>query len=350
MKAKSKKMVIGCLGGILSFAMLLGICSFTGILELWLPGRQMAKVPTVTVVEPGKELEEGVEAAPEELAEEIHLLFAGDLFLTELLQEKYQHRGIEAAATPRLLETLEAADVFMLNQEFPFGTTGEAMEDKTFTFRIHPDYVRVLQELSVDMVTLANNHMLDFGREPLAETFATLNTAGIPYVGAGESLEEASCLKTLEVKGKTIGFLGASRVIPESSWAATRYQSGVFTTYDPSLLLEKIREAKDICDFLVVYVHWGVERSPEPEEYQENLARQYVDAGADAVIGSHPHILQEMEYYEGKPIFYSLGNFIFSNSEYETAMVELILTDEGVKTSWIPCVSTGNQMDLKESG
>lgn len=366
-----KSLISGLLGGLLIAAAAIGICYIGGIEPSKFLEKDSAEVPAVTVISsagegtqsgtnasdisgeqqieiPTEEQQGEVLVEEREEAESIHLLFAGDLFLTELLQEKYQRQGIEAAATTRLLERLEAADVFMLNQEFPFGTTGEAMEEKEYTFRIPPSYVTVLQELSVDMVTLANNHVLDFGREPLAETFATLDGAGIPYVGAGNDLSEAKQFKTLEVKGKTIGFLGASRVIPESSWAATKYQSGVFTTYDPTVLLEQIREAKEVCDFVVVCVHWGVERNTEPEDYQISLGRQYIDAGADAVIGSHPHVLQAMEYYQGKPIYYSLGNFIFSNRDYETAMVELTLTDEGCEAQWIPCVSTANQMDLLE--
>lgn len=364
MRRFRKNLISGLLGGVLIAAVLIAICFFSGMMERWFPDMGQAEVPGVTVITPvredslekteGQQAEIPIEEQQGEILVEeqeddnsIHLLFAGDLFLTELLQEKYQRQGMEAAATARLLERLEAADVFMLNQEFPFGTAGEAMEEKEYTFRIHPDYVTVLQELSVDMVTLANNHVLDFGREPLTETFAALNDAGIPYVGAGNDLSEAKQFKTLEVKGKTIGFLGASRVIPESSWAATKYQSGVFTTYDPTQLLAEIQTAKEVCDFVVVYVHWGVEQSEQPEDYQKELARQYIDAGADAVIGSHPHVLQELEYYQGKPIVYSLGNFIFSNRDYETAMVELVLNGEGCEIQWIPCVSTANQMDLK---
>ena len=98
----------------------------------------------------------------------------------------------------------------------------------------------------------------------------------------------------------------------------------------------------------MVYVHWGIERSTQPEEYQRTLARQYIDAGADAVIGAHPHVLQGIEYYQGKPIFYSLGNFIFSNGSYETMLAELTLEENGTGIRLIPCVSEANQMRLLE--
>ena len=333
-------------------------------------GKLSVEVPTVTVVQPTVQ-DDGVEEnTPEsdvpdtsidsetELAkpdaqepkEDVTLLFAGDLFLTDILQEKYDRNGISAAAAPELLDVTRGADIFMLNQEFPFGTTGEAVEDKEYTFRVDPKYVSVLPELGADIVTLANNHMLDFGREPLRETLSALDGAGILHVGAGLNLAEASALKTIEAGGRIIGFLGATRVIPEHSWTASRSNSGLFTTYDPTKLLEEIWAAKETCDYVVVYVHWGVERNTEPEDYQKTLARQYIDAGADAVIGAHPHVLQGIEYYHGKPIFYSLGNFIFANRAYETMMAELTLTDSGVDVRVIPCVSTANQMGLMNSG
>ena len=333
-------------------------------------GKLSVEVPTVTVVQPTVQ-DNGVEentpesdvpdtsidsetesAKPDaqEPKEDVTLLFAGDLFLTDILQEKYDRNGISAAAAPELLDVTRGADIFMLNQEFPFGTTGEAVEDKEYTFRVDPKYVSVLPELGADIVTLANNHMLDFGREPLRETLSALDGAGILHVGAGLNLAEASSLKTIEAGGWTIGFLGATRVIPEHSWTASRSNSGLFTTYDPTKLLEEVQAAKETCDYVVVYVHWGVERNTEPEDYQKTLARQYIDAGADAVIGAHPHVLQGIEYYHGKPIFYSLGNFIFANRAYETMMAELTLTDSGVDVRVIPCVSTANQMGLMNSG
>ena len=280
--------------------------------------------------------------------ETVSLLFAGDLFLTDLLQDKYRQKGIEAAASAELLDVTKDADIFMLNQEFPFGTTGEAAEDKQYTFRIAPSYVSVLNELGADIVTLANNHMLDFGRGPLTETLELLDREGISHVGAGENLEEAKRLQTFREGDKTIGILGATRVIPEYSWTASSHSSGLFSTYDPTLLLEEIKKAKESCDFVVVYVHWGIEKSTEPEEYQRTLAHQYIDAGADAVIGAHPHVLQGVEYYSGKPVFYSLGNFIFSNSSYQTMLVRLLLQEEGIAIEAVPCVSEANQMRLLE--
>lgn len=363
---------MGTVGSLIVLALAVGVCYYSGLLDFaggerealsssvraaGFPEAVKREVDSI-IQKPADqegELEEPAQAEAEvppdseEVQEEgVRLLFAGDLYLTELLQNKYRKNGIGAAADPELLALLQEADLFILNQEFPFGTTGEAMEEKEYTFRVPPDLVSVPADLGVDLVTLANNHMLDFGRGPLTETLAALDGAEISHVGAGEDLEAAKALATFEIEGKTLGFLGASRVIPEASWNASRYNSGVFTTYDASQLVEEIKKAKESCDFVAVLVHWGVERNTLPEDYQKTLARQYIDAGADAVIGSHPHVLQGIEYYQGKPIFYSLGNFIFSNGSYESIVAELTLTEGETRVRVIPCASEGNRMRLLE--
>ena len=329
------------------------VCLAAGLVEFSGEETKVSEVPQVYVVEPQEleqdgEGEENPDSVQDAEEQEATLLFAGDLFLTDLLQSKYNQQGISAAASDSLLSVLREADIFMLNEEFPFGTTGEPMEEKEYTFRVDPSYSTVLSELGVDIVTLANNHMLDFGRGPLTETLNTLDQAGIAHVGAGENIDEAKALKTFEMDGRTIGFLGASRVIPEHSWNASSGSSGLFTTYDAAALVEQIQKAEESCDFTVVYVHWGIEKNTQPEEYQKTLARQYIDAGADAVIGAHPHVLQGIEFYQGKPIFYSLGNFIFSNGAYETMLVELTVGGTETEIRLIPCVSEANQMRLLE--
>ena len=235
---------------------------------------------------------------------------------------------------------IDESDIFMAYEEFPFSSRGTAAEDKQFTFRLPPKNVSIFQEMGIDIVTLANNHTLDFGTEALMDTCDTLDQAGIYHVGAGRNLEEAKQPAVLTAKGKKIGFLGASRVIPVASWNAAAAAPGLLTTYDPTLLLEEIRTLKETCDYVVVYVHWGIERSERPEAYQRSLGQQYIDAGADLVIGSHPHVLQGIEYYKGKPIVYSLGNFIFGSSIPKTALLQAEWDGRETKLSLIPGVSS----------
>ena len=146
---------------------------------------------------------------------------------------------------------------------------------------------------------------------------------------------------------KTIVFLGTSRVYMDTSWAAGDSHPGVFSTYDTTLPLKAIREARDACDYLVVYVHWGVEREETPKDYQRAMGRAYIDAGADLVVGSHPHVLQPVEEYNGKTIVYSLGNFVFGSSIPNTALLKVVWGGNGADVSLIPCTSSGGYTKLK---
>ncbi len=283
----------------------------------------------------------------------ITLLFAGDVYFSDHVMNAYnQAGGIAGVLDEGIRAEIGAADIFMVNQEFPFTNRGTAAEDKQFTFRIPPEKVSMLTEMGVDIVTMANNHILDFGPEGITDSLAALDGAGIPHVGAGENLEQAKKLRILEVKGRKIGFLGVSRVYMAASWAAGADHPGVFSTYDPTMALQEIRAAGAQCDYLVVYVHWGIERNTTPEDYQRSMGRQYIDAGADLVVGSHPHVLQEIEYYKDKPIAYSLGNFVFGSSIPETELLKVVLRDgaeDGLtaEVTTIPCTSSGGYTRMR---
>ena len=256
------------------------------------------------------------------------IVFTGDVLLSSYVQNNYDSGGISGVLDQELLNLLNGADITMINNEFPFSTRGTQAEDKQYTFRVNPSYVTALQEMGVDVAGLANNHVLDYGTEALEDTFTTLENAGIAYTGAGRSYEDACRLIRFEKNRKSFGFLAASRVIPEVSWNVENGAPGVFCTYDTTHLVEEIKKAKQQCDYVFVAVHWGVEHTDELTDYQPVIAHQLIDAGADGVIGSHPHVLQGMEFYQGKPIFYSLGNFIFNREIGRTAAVEITVTPE----------------------
>ncbi len=283
---------------------------------------------------------------------DITLLFGGDVYFSDHVMRAYEKAGgIGGVLDEGIRAEIDGADIFMVNQEFPFTDRGSAAADKQFTFRVPPEKVSMFREMGIDIVTMANNHILDFGPEGITDSLAALDGAGILHVGAGENLEQAGKPEIIEVKGKKIGFLGASRVYMASSWAAGEKHPGVFSTYDPAPVLEAIREARALCDYLVVYVHWGIERNTEPETYQRTMGRQYIDAGADLVVGSHPHVLQEIEYYNGKPIVYSLGNFVFGSSIPETELLKVVLKETedggGIEITVIPCTSSGGYTRLQ---
>lgn len=281
-------------------------------------------------------------ADPEPEDSTIRFVFAGDILLSDHVLAAYNKTGtIGSVVDQGLRDVIDGSDVFMANQEFPFSNRGSAAADKQFTFRLPPEKVSLLKEMGIDIVTLANNHALDFGTDALLDTCDTLDEAGIYRVGAGANLEEARKPVIMEIKGKTIGFLGASRVIPVGSWNATATSPGMLTTYDPAMLLEDIKSAKETCDFVIVYVHWGIERDEYPQDYQRTMGKQYIDAGADMVIGSHPHVLQGMEYYNGKPIVYSLGNFVFGSSIPKTALLTADWDGENLSLVFVPGTSSG---------
>ena len=246
------------------------------------------------------------------------VMFAGnvaDLLARHGYDYPYRHvRGL-----------LDAADVTVANLETPVTEAGEP-QTKEYVYRSSPAALPALREAGVDLVTLANNHSMDYGIPGLLDTMAYLDRAGIAYVGAGRNIDEAYTPKTLDIRGVRAAFVGLTRVYSEPWWQAGR-DPGVAGTYDYRLpqALNAIRRAKSEADLVVVYVHWGVERRETPADYQRELARRYVDAGADLVVGSHPHVLQGFERYKGKWIAYSLGNFIFTVNRYEPTWDSMVL-------------------------
>ena len=284
----------------------------------------------------------------------VHLLFSGDIYFSSHVLTAYDNAGgIHGVLDEAYRDEISRADIYMANQEFPFSDRGTPAPDKQFTFRVPPERVSMMHELGIDIVTIANNHTLDYGTDALVDTCTTLENAGIPYVGAGANMDRAKQLETIEVRGRTIGFLAASRVYPDTSWVANSKKPGMVSGNDPSKLIKEIEAAGEYCDYLVVYMHWGIERDEKPQEYQRTLGRQLIDAGADLVIGSHPHVLQGIEYYQGKPIVYSLGNFIFGSSIPKTALLraDVDLEQNQVNLSLVPGTSgAGFTKELTDPG
>jgi poly-gamma-glutamate capsule biosynthesis protein CapA/YwtB (metallophosphatase superfamily) len=278
------------------------------------------------------------EAPTKELWEDLTFVFAGDIYMSDYILNQYSRNGIDGVLSKDLQNEFENAHIAMVNQEFAFSNRGSKAKDKQFTFRVDPTNVSMFQDMNLDIVTLANNHSMDYGTEALVDSFDTLNKANIKYVGAGNNLEEAKETKYFDINNKKIAILAASRVIPVPEWNAYSNKPGLLTTYDPTNLIAEVKSAKEQSDLVVVYVHWGLEKHTTPEAYQRVLAKQYIDAGADLVIGSHPHVLQGIEYYNGKPIVYSLGNFMFYNSIEQTAVLKVIMNEANeLKVQLIPC-------------
>ena len=291
------------------------------------------------VIPEGTEEPEDTESKDTESKDSTVILsFAGDVYFSEHSLASYDKKGISAYADEDMLALMNNADLFMLNHEFSFSLQGEPMEDKQYTLRTDPKYVKILQELGTDVVTLANNHVLDFGNAALSDTFATLKQAEIDYVGAGNNYQEAISPVVRTIHGQSFAIFAATRVSPSADWYAGNKKAGVLQTYDPKGLNAAISEAEGTYDHIIVFLHWGIERNETPEDYQRTLAKGYIDAGADLVIGCHPHVLQGFEYYKGVPIIYSLGNYLFGNRTGDTLLLNAEFSrDASLKIQLIPC-------------
>ncbi len=278
------------------------------------------------------------------------ICFAGDISLDEnavtTAQLDASGGDITKCISPELIEIMQSADVMCLNNEFTYSTNGAPMEGKMYTFRANPDRVSVLNDLGVDLVTLANNHVYDYGKQALLDTFDTLDAAGITYFGAGHNLEEAMAPVYYTLDEKVVAFVSASRAEKyKMTPQATETSPGILRCYDTTLFLESIKEAKANADFVIAMVHWGTEYSYVLEDVQLTTGKEYLDAGADVIIGAHSHCLQGMEYYDGKPIVYSLGNYWFNEKTLDSMLVELHFSgnDEGgsLDVKVTPAIQTG---------
>ncbi len=287
---------------------------------------------------------------PEDRGFDFTICFAGDInldenwYTTQFLNQ--QPGGIYDCISQELVEVMQAADIMCLNNEFTYSTGGAPLPGKAYTFRANPERVEVLGQLGVDAVTLANNHVYDYGEEALLDTFTVLEEAEVPYFGAGRTLEEAMRPLYLEVEGKTVALVAASRAEKNKMTPqATETQPGILRCYDTELFLQTIREGKENADFCIAFVHWGTEYSYDLERAQLDTGKEYLDAGADAVIGAHSHCLQGMEYYDGKPIIYSLGNYWFNEKTLDTMLLQLRFSGDDTQTRLevqvVPAVQAG---------
>ncbi|MFC1595337.1 CapA family protein [Gemmatimonadota bacterium] len=236
----------------------------------------------------------------------------GDIMLGSWLIEVLNEQGADYPYG-EVLPVLQSADLLVGNLESPFlgDTTGVVRAEKTYTFSVPPGIVETLTAGGFDLVGLANNHILDFGPAGLFETWSVLDSAGIAHTGTGRTKGEAHRHTTIERQGRRVAFLAYSHTFPEEFWA-TADRPGTAHASDEGLAREVGRAGED-ADLVVVLFHWGGELLEEPREYQKILARIAIDNGADLVIGHHPHILQPLEWYHGRLIAYSLGNFVFGS-------------------------------------
>lgn len=285
---------------------------------------ELATLPGWTGAQPG---------AVDSSEELIELVAVGDIMLSRTIEERMDLYGSDYPFLGTA-DLIRSADIAIGNLECPLSAVGEPI-DKRFTFRAHPRHAPALAQAGFDVLSLANNHLLDFGREGLVETMEALQRQGLAHVGAGLSYQEAHRPLIWQGKGRTVAFLAyaasrwkGSSEVPTAEWIA-------FAELDT--IREDVRQTREQADLVVVIMHLGTEYQGYPDDEQLVVSRAAIEAGASLVIGHHPHVVQGTASYGGGFIAYSLGNFVFDIDTVERAregaILRVLLGDEGVEAA-----------------
>jgi Bacterial capsule synthesis protein PGA_cap len=243
-------------------------------------------------------------------AKPIRIIAVGDLSLNGRYQGLLQRRGVEHPFQ-LVLPAWHGADLLLGNLESAVTTAPKAFWPK-LTLRSAPLAVAALRTAGFDCLTLANNHLMDYGPQGLADTQAALDAAGIRHAGAGKDAAAASAPVLLHRSGQTIGVLAFCLVEQKSPLYAGPANPGV-ALFSVEEAVRSIQELRPRVDWLIVQVHWGVEMARLPAPEQREWAGRMAAAGADLIVGHHPHVVQPCETIAGVPVYYSLGNFLFSD-------------------------------------
>lgn len=252
----------------------------------------------------------------------VALYFAGDVTFANHFEQDIGDRFSYPFAK---MKWFGDADISMINLENPLTTRGTPVI-KEYNFQANPKYVKVLTDAGVDIVNLANNHIYDYGDDGVFDTIEYLDSAGIKHVGAGRNFTTACQPVLFTVKTLRVAYFGYFDSIKTMSLHFASDSEAGPVNFNLEYLKNDIAAIRESVDVIIVNVHWGIEKSHEVQERQIALAHEAIDAGADVIVGHHPHVLQGVERYKGKIIAYSLGNFIFggnSHDSYSTAALKI---------------------------
>ena len=230
----------------------------------------------------------------------------------------------------------ERDDLSLVNCECPVSNLGSKWPGKQFNFRGDPAALPAMKAAGVNVANLGNNHAYDYGPTALLDTRKNLLAHDIEPVGAGRNPGQAVEPAMFETKGWTIAVVGFDKVVdPWPTAVAAPGHPGTAAGHDLDAMVAAVTAAKKDADLVVVAIHWGVELDTQPRADDVALGHRLVDAGADAIFGGHAHRLQPMERYKGRPIFYSLGNFVwpnFSTAGATTGVAEVTVSKHGKVT------------------
>jgi len=260
----------------------------------------------------------------------VTLCFAGDVMMDSYFADYISNFGVDYSWTS-VASVLQEADIAAINLETSVSERGKTLKSEAYAFRSKPYTLQGLVNAGVDLVNLANNHTYDYGEVAFLDTMEHLEKSNILYSGAGKNLEEAIDVKILERNNLKVGFISFSEIQTSGNFKAGENKAGIafFNKNDDSQVLAAVAKGKKECDILIVMLHWGVEYTSAPSEYQVELAHKIIDNGADGIIGHHPHMLQGIELYKEKPILYSIGNFIFLKKNQEAGKTAVFKLEFG---------------------
>lgn len=246
----------------------------------------------------------------------------------------------------------ERDDLTIINLECSPSLLGAPL-DKAFTFRCDPASLSVARQAGVEVANLANNHGQDFGTEAMLDGRDNVNRSGMRAVGVGPNLAIATRPAVFDVGPWRVAVLGMGGVVPSSTWLATEESPGMASGDDIEQMAEAVRAAAEIADFVAVSIHWMWELETEPRPDDRERAEAMIAAGADMIFGHHPHRLGELEFIEGKPVFWTLGNFIWprlSDAGSTTAVARVVIHPDGrLEACLIPTfIETSGQPVLQE--
>lgn len=242
---------------------------------------------------------------------EISLIFVGDIMLSRKVGDRIAAAKDVNFPFQYVKDFLSGADVTFANLENPISNQG-ADEGHLYSFRARPETKIGLAAAGIDVVSLANNHSFDWGSQALLDTINQLNSVGIAAVGAGADIAKAYQPIIFDLGGTKIAYFAFTDIEPKSA-AASKFKPGV-AWVETEKILDSIKKARVLADFIVVSLHTGIEYQGQHSKNQEQIADQLLSSGVDLIIGHHPHVRQDYQIQGRQFVFYSLGNFIFDQS------------------------------------
>lgn len=298
--------------------------------------KYVATPQVASINEAVSEIPNNISGPEEKELDFVKLIFGGDIMLDRGVKNSVvKNFNGDYARIFENLEILKEADIVFANLEGPVSNKGKDRRN-LYSFRMDPAVIEAIKNSGINIVSVANNHVGDWGRDAYIDNLARLKDGGVLYAGGGNNSEEAETPTVIEVNGIKIGFLGFSDVGP-NDMEVGKDKAGLLLARN-SRFNEIIQDASRQVNHLVVSFHFGDEYKTQHNARQEYLAHKAVDAGAKLVIGHHPHVVQDFEVYKNSYIAYSLGNFIFDQSWSKPTMQGMLLQiklkkDGGITTT-----------------